>query len=155
MDRIEELMEKFKKIKFKYDPHLPPGLSGLNINNTVYLNPKQPKSKIKADLAEEIGHYLTTVGDITGQKTLLDRRQERKARNIGAILTVSPWDIVACYEEGCVMIYQCAEFLDVPEETFVTAVNYYSQFYDAIATNDGCVIKFLANGTIDVWNTAS
>ncbi len=110
MDKVEELMAAYPDLHFIFDKNMPEGQQGLYIDDHIYLNPKQSKADLLGTLGEEIGHYLTSAGDITAQDTNEKRKQERKARDIGAAIVVTPYDIIACFEEGCKTLLECASF---------------------------------------------
>lgn len=111
MDKVEELMAAYPDLHFIFDKNMPEGQQGLYIDDHIYLNPKQSKADLLGTMGEEIGHYLTSAGDITAQDTNEKRKQERKARDIGAAIVVTPYDIIACFEEGCKTLLECASFL--------------------------------------------
>ena len=52
-------------------------------------------------LAEEIGHYETTVGDILEMSDPWNRKQERQARLNGYNRMIGMIGIVRAYEAGC------------------------------------------------------
>ena len=110
MDKVEELMAAYPDLHFIFDKNMPEGQQGLYIDDHIYLNPKQSKADLLGTMGEEIGHYLTSAGDITAQDTNEKRKQERKARDIGAAIVVTPYDIIACFEEGCKTLLECASF---------------------------------------------
>lgn len=153
MDKVEELMSTFSDITFKIDEKMPDGQKGLYISNFIYLNPRQTKAEFTSTLAEEIGHYLTSVGDITRLDTNEKRKQEKKARDVGATILVTPSDIVDCFEEGYHTTQECASFLEVTEETFCDAVRYYARRYDGIKTEDNYVLLFNPDGTVGVFKS--
>lgn len=150
MDKVEKLMAAYPNIKYVFDSSMPDGQSGLYVDNYVYLNPRQSPQQLVGTVAEEIGHYLTTVGNIIDQDTNLKRKQERLARDIGATLVVTPYDIINCFEEGCKTIAECAEHLGVTKQVFDDAVSYYSRRFDGIKTENGYTIYFRENGTVGV-----
>ncbi len=153
MNKAEELMSMFPEVTYIYDANMPEGLPGLNVENIIYLNPNVPNHELNSTIAEELGHYLTTVGNIVDQKTNEERKQERKARDVGATLIVSPYDIIECFNEGCQTAQQCAAHLEVTEQTFIDAVTYYSQRFDGIVTQDNHIIFFKPNGTLGVYKS--
>ena len=54
---------------------------GLYCNGTIALNKDMYiESEKTCVLAEELGHYYTTVGDIMDQTDVSNRKQERRAR---------------------------------------------------------------------------
>ncbi|MCO8292620.1 ImmA/IrrE family metallo-endopeptidase [Tetragenococcus halophilus] len=150
MDKTEELMSYFPNLSYILDDKMPEGQSGFYVDNYIYLNPRQTKESLTNTVSEEIGHYLTSVGDITAQNTNEKRKQERKARDIGATLAVTPYDLIDCFEDGCKTITECAVFLGVLEETIHNAVKYYARKYDGIKTENNYTLFFHADGTIGV-----
>ena len=48
---------------------MPDGQQGLYIDHHIYLNPDQSQEDLLSTIGEEIGHYLTSAGDITAQDT--------------------------------------------------------------------------------------
>lgn len=153
MEKSEQLMAMFPEVNYVFDKFMPTGQKGLYIDNHIYLNPDQKKYELNSTVAEEIGHYLTTVGDITLQKTNEERKQERRARDLGATLLVTPTAIIDCFNEGCQSSLQCAEYLEVTEETFLDAIRYYAQRFDGLKIEDNYTLIFNENGTLEVFKT--
>ena len=52
-------------------------------------------------LAEELGHYETTVGDILEMSSSWNRKQERQARLNGYNRMIGVFGIIRAYEAGC------------------------------------------------------
>lgn len=150
LDKVEELMAAYSNINYIFDEKMPDGQSGLYVDNYVYLNPRQSPQQLVGTVAEEIGHYLTTIGNIIDQDTNLKRKQERQARDIGASLVVSPSDIIDCYENGCKTIDDCVIHLGVTNQVFEDAISYYARRFNGIKTENGYTIFFRENGTIGV-----
>lgn len=89
-----------------------------------------PTLKKKADvLAEELGHYYTTVGDIIEQVSVESRRQERIARLWAYNKRIGLEGIIKAFEYHCENQYEIAEYLDVSEDTLAEALEYYRQIY--------------------------
>lgn len=153
MQVYEQLMGIFPELEYKFDPLMPPGQKGMIYKTTVYLNPNQCYEELNSTVAEEIGHHLTGTGNIIKQDTNEKRKQERKARDAGATLLVSPYDIIDCFEAGCISIWECAEYLEVTEATIKDAVSYYARKYEGILTEDKHIIFFRPNGTVSVFKS--
>lgn len=151
MNDAEKLMAQFPELTYKFEPLMPEHQDGLIIGDTVYLRPGQSTVQLAATISEEIAHYLTSVGDISNQDSIESRKQEKKARDIGAILLVTPFDIIDCFEAGCEYVWQCAEHLQVPEKTFTDAIKWYARKWDGIKTENGYIIIFRKNGTLGVF----
>ncbi|WP_442638227.1 hypothetical protein, partial [Rosenbergiella nectarea] len=66
-------------------------------------------------LAEELGHYHLTVGNITNQSKIENRKQECIARRWGNRKLVRVLDIIHAYESGTRNRYEMAEFIGVTE----------------------------------------
>lgn len=93
-------------------------------------------------LAEELGHYHTTFGNIICQSTDEDRRQELRARGWAYNRLIGLTGIVNSYKHGCCSLSDTAEYLDVTEEFLTEAIQYYRSKYGAFATIDNYVIYF-------------
>lgn len=156
MQLYEELMGRFPELTYKYDPMMPKCQKGWIHNETVYLNPNQKYKELNSTVAEEIGHYLTGSGNIVHQNSNEKRKQERKARDIGAILIVTPQSIIECFEAGCISVWECAEHLQVTEQTFKDAIRYYARKYDkynGLKTEDKHILIFKTDGTVGVYRS--
>lgn len=89
-----------------------------------------PTLKKKADvLAEELGHYHTTVGDIIEQDSSNSRKQERAARLWAYNKRIGLEGLINAFEHHYSSQYEIAEFLDVSEDTLMEALEYYRQIY--------------------------
>lgn len=150
MDKIEELMSAYPALTFIFDNNMPDGHKGLYIDDHIYLNTKQTREQLISTLGEEIGHHLTSAGNITKLSTNEQRKQEQRARNIGAILVVTPSGIVDCFENGCKTTLECANHLEVTKEVFETAISYYSTKFDDITVKDKYKIYFNENGSVGI-----
>lgn len=150
MQVYEELMTSYPELKYKFDPLMPFHQKGMIYGSTVYLNPNQEYEELNSTVAEEIGHYLTSSGDIIEQDSLEKRKQEQKARDTGATLLVTPGDIIECFESGCISVWECAEHLSITEKTFKAAIKFYARKYDGIKTEDKYTILFNLNGTVSI-----
>lgn len=150
MDNVEKLMVKYPDISYKFEPEMPGKQKGLYIDNIVYLNPNQSKKELYCTVAEEIGHHLTTCGDIIDQDSIEKWQQEQRARDIGYMLAVPPKDIIDCYHERLEKVWECAEFLGVTEDTFTKAIKTYSKKYSQGLRYKNYSIRFRENGTVGV-----
>ena len=80
-------------------------------------------------LAEEIGHYFTTAGDIMDPMDAGSRKQERRARIWAHDVQVGLDGILAADAAGCRSVYEMADFLEVPEDFLIEAIGCYSERY--------------------------
>ncbi|WP_368243668.1 MULTISPECIES: ImmA/IrrE family metallo-endopeptidase [Enterococcus] len=150
MNEAEQLMAQYPDLKYKFEPSMPVQQDGLIIGDTIYLRPGQSTAELTATIAEEIAHYLTSVGDISDLSKPECMKQERKARDIGAVMLVSPTDIINCFEFGCTSVWECAEYLQIPEITFKDAIKWYARKWDGIKTENNYTLLFQPDGTVAV-----
>lgn len=151
MDKAEKLMADFQGIDYTFEPAMPDRLKGLCIDDQVYLNPRQSPKELTETVAEEIAHYLTSVGDITSQDTNEKRKQEQKARDVGATLVVTPQDIIDCHKEHFSAVWECADYLGITKRAFEHAVRVYARMYEEVLSYKNYRILFRADGTIGVF----
>lgn len=153
MQKDEELMSAFPHLTYFYDSAMPDKQKGWICDDVVYLNPRQTQTELTCTIAEEIGHHLTSVGDIIEQDTIEKRKQEQRARDVGALMLVTPYDIIDCFDSGCQTIWECAEHLSVTEATFRTAIKWYARKYDGVITENKHTIWFYKDGTMSVYKS--
>lgn len=103
-----------------------------------------PTSIQKADvLAEELGHYHTTVGRIIEQKTTDQRKQERRARLWAYNRRIGLMGIVNAFKAHCSNAFEIAEYLNVSEEFLKEALDCYQSIYGSNGeVIDNYIIKF-------------
>lgn len=93
-------------------------------------------------LAEEIGHHLTSSGDILDQNITENRKQELKAKAVAYDIQVGLSGIIDAYEAGCSNSYTVAEFLGVTESFLKDAIAYYKSKYGLYKNIGEYVIYF-------------
>lgn len=109
-----------------YEKPMTPRIKGLYGDGVIWLNRGLPTSADKACiLAEELGHYHTTVGDILDQSTVPNRKQERRAREWAYHRLVSLPRIIEACQAGVRGRHELAEYLGVTEEFLQATINRY------------------------------
>ena len=93
-------------------------------------------------LAEELGHYYTSSGDILDQSKVENRKQEYRARHYGYNLKIGLTGLIRAYEAGCRNLYEMAEYLDATEEYLTEAIDCYKSKYGLYASIDNYLIYF-------------
>ena len=93
-------------------------------------------------LAEELGHYYTSSGDILDQSKVENRKQEYRARLYGYNLKIGLTGLIRAYEAGCRNLYEMAEYLDATEEYLKEAIDCYKSKYGLCVSVDNYVIYF-------------
>lgn len=122
-----------------------PGYHGRIFGNRIAIHQGLKTSAEKADtLAEEIGHYFTTVGDIMDQSNLPNRKQEVIARAWAYQQQIGLAGLISAYKHGCQTRYEAAEFLGVTEALLQEALEYYCNKYGDVPQEvDGGLIQFM------------
>ena len=102
-----------------------------------------PTLRKKADvLAEELGHYYTTVGRIVEQASASDRKQERIARLWAYDKRIGLAGLVKGYQAHCRNRHELAECLEVSEEFLKEALDCYREKYGSHVNFGGYTIIF-------------
>lgn len=99
-------------------------------------------------LAEELGHYYTSVGNILDQTDEQNRKQEFRARMWAYNEMVGLMGIVRAFHHGCRSTYEVAEYLEVTEEFLNDALNAYRDKCGAYTTVDNYIIYFIPGLTV-------
>ena len=94
-------------------------------------------------MAEELGHYYTSVGDILDQESVDNRKQELKAR-LWAYKRLLPLDcFISAFRGGCNSLYEYADYLNVAETFLRDAIRRYKQIYGTdLVRFDNYAIRF-------------
>lgn len=111
----------------------------------IYLRKDMNTAEKSCVLAEELGHYYTTVGDILDMNVSENRKQERQARLWGYNRVIGLFGLIRAYEHGCKDKYEIAEYLDVTEEYLEDCINCYQDKYGEYKTVDNYTIYFIPN----------
>lgn len=74
-------------------------------------------------LAEELGHYFTSHGNILDMDEVKNRKQELRARLYGYDMQIGLIGIIECYKHHCRSLYEMAEYLQVTEEYLKEALS--------------------------------
>lgn len=96
-------------------------------------------------LAEELGHYYTTIGDIIDLSDAQNRKQERQARIWAYNKRIGLNGLINAYEHGCRNRHEVAEFLEVTEEFLEEAIEYYKEKYGVSVITNQHYILFIPN----------
>ena len=116
---------------------------GLIIGKDIFLRSTINTQKQKACvLAEEIGHALTSAGNILDYNVQNNWRQEVKARTVGYELMVGLDDIVEAFNSGCRNRYELAEYLGVTEKYLQEAVERYHEKYGVYVNKGNYCVMF-------------
>lgn len=116
---------------------------GLIHDNIIGLNKNLSTSKKRACvLAEEIGHYYTSSGDIINPNCTTNKKQEDFARLWAYNKLIGLNGIVNAYKAHCKNIYDMAEYLNVDESFLLDALERYRSKYGTHTKLDNYIICF-------------
>lgn len=138
----EELMVESEKHNLIIREKDLPGYKGRIYKNRVAIRRNIPTTEKACVLAEELGHYYTTTGDILDQSKVENRKQEFRARLYAYNKMIGLIGIIRAYEHGCRNFYEIAEYLEVTEEFLKEALYSYRSKYGICTKIDNYVIFF-------------
>ncbi|WP_302163752.1 ImmA/IrrE family metallo-endopeptidase [[Ruminococcus] torques] len=123
-----------------------PGYGGRIYGNRIAIHDGLETTTEKACvLAEELGHYHTTVGDITDLSDSQNRKQERQARLWGYNKLIGLTGIIQAFRAGCHSRHETAEYLGVTEQFLQECIDCYTEKYGEYAKIDNYIIFFIPN----------
>nr|DAP79967.1 MAG TPA: IrrE protein [Caudoviricetes sp.] len=93
-------------------------------------------------LAEELGHYYTSTGNILDMEDVRNRKQELRARFWAYNKQIGLQGIIACHNSNCRNIHDMAEHLNVTEEFLIDAIDCYRSKYGMSVAVDNYIIVF-------------
>lgn len=117
-------------------------LKGLCAKNFICIN-KNIETQIekRCILAEEMGHFYTTVGNITDLSSTSNRKQENIARRWGFNKLLCIHDILNAFKKGYCNRYEMAEYLNITESFLQEATEYFKTQYGEVLELDDYIIK--------------
>ena len=127
-------------------------VDGKCYGNRIAINSSLTQEEKACVLAEELSHYLFTVGDITDQTNPSNRKQELIARRKSYEKLVTPEDIINSILSGVDAIYDLAEKLDVTEEILIECINHYKRKYGVYYVGKTHLLTFEPLNVIDFPN---
>lgn len=109
----------------------------------IYLRKDMNTTEKACVLAEELGHYYTTVGNILDMSVVSNRKQERQARLWAYNKQIGLTGLIRAYEAGCTNRYETAEYLEVTEEFLEECIQCYLDKYGEYKIVDNYTIYFI------------
>lgn len=122
MTKYEELMARYDNLHIEERPMKN---DGLYADGCIWINGNMPECRRYCILAEEIGHYETSVGDILDQNDANNRRQENTARKWAYNKILPIENILFALQDGHTEIWDMAEYLEIDEEFLRGALKHY------------------------------
>lgn len=148
---MEKLESEYPELKISFDPEMPSHQGGFIYKHEVILNSNKTYRETLGNLAEEIGHYETSSGDVLHAPDLDNCQQEHRARAWGYEKLVSLDDLIDCYVHGDQDVDMVLERLDVTLEYLTKAIDYYRQKYGVVFTHHDFV--FDLNNGLNIFPT--
>lgn len=139
-----ELMKILNNDEFEIvELSLSKNIKGLYADNVIainrYLNTNAEKCCI---VAEELGHYHTTVGNILDQSIIENRKQEYKARRWAVLRLIRVEQFIEAFKAGVRNKAELAEFLEVTESFIDMAVEHFKGIYGISHVMNEYIIYF-------------
>lgn len=140
----EMLEEAYNEGIIVKEVELQSNASGLYKNNKIAIN-KTIASQYEKNcvLAEELGHYYTTVGNIINLKNSYNRKQELQARKVAYNKLVPLAKLAEKYFSGFANnLSEMAEELEVTADFLTEALEYYESKYGKYVDTGKYLIVF-------------
>lgn len=113
-----------------YEEPMEKKVKGLYGDNVIWINRNINTSIEKACvLAEELGHYHTSVGDIIDQSKIINIKQEKIARRWAYKKLVPLNNLLEAFKGGCRSRFEIAEFLNITEVFLDDSLSFYREKY--------------------------
>ena len=136
---------------------LPDNIKGIYIKtrteDVILLNRNiQTTAEKTCILAEELGHYHTSTGDITDQTKINNRKQERRAREWAHRRLIPLRRIVDAHKAHVTGRHELAEYLGVTEHFLQEAIDRYRNKYGPyVKVDDRYTIMFEPLSVIELF----
>lgn len=148
--QYETLLEEAQKQVYIYEKPLNPNIKGLQSDNVIWINKTLPTKREKlVILAEELGHYHTSYGNILDQSCVQNKKQELRARQWAFKKLFPLSKIVQAHKKGIRNKYELAEYIGVTEEFLEAALQRYQDKYGDYIEYKGVTICFNPLGVIE------
>jgi len=123
------------------------------MDKVIWINKSTPSTVGKAGiLAEELGHYHTSSGNILDQSDIRNRKQELRARQWGYHKLIPLSAIVQAHKAMVKGRHEIAEFLGVTEEFLQAAIDRYTEKYGLWAkADDRHMVCFDPLGVLEIF----
>lgn len=135
--KAEKLGAEVREIDFGTDKKC-----GRCLNNLIYINNRMSEIEKYEVLAEELGHFKTTYGNILNQSNTTNRKLENVARREGFNIIVEPNDVVEAIRHNAFTMYEIAEYIHVSVETFFDILEDWKRKYGVGIQVGTCYLQF-------------
>lgn len=138
----EALINQYSHLAIKEVYTLPRGLAGLYMDNEILLDKNRCMYERHGILAEELGHYETTHGDILDLKNLRNRKMELAARRWGYEKIVPLDKLIECHKLDLISLDEVCTHLEITAKYLKISIDHYSSRYGLSTQHNGHEIYF-------------
>ncbi|HIW38827.1 MAG TPA: ImmA/IrrE family metallo-endopeptidase [Candidatus Jeotgalicoccus stercoravium] len=142
MSRYENIMMANDNLYITETCHLPTKLSGVTLDDMIFIKDSLNRVHKLETLAEEIAHLQITYGDIRDQTKMMNRKFELKARRYAYEKLIPLQGIIDAFHSGACNLYEIALFFEVSKSYILDAIEHYKMKYGLDVYYKGYVIKF-------------
>lgn len=144
MNEYEKLIDEYHSDDLIiHEASLPYGLSGYYKDGVILIDKDMPTAQKYAVLSEELGHYMTSVGDILDQSVIDNRKQEITARRWGYDRIVPLVSLLGACRGSFDDIDEVIDNLCIDGEFLYLVLESYQKQYGDTVTLDGYELTFL------------
>lgn len=124
-------------------------LKGLYTDNSIAISDKiETENEKTCVLAEELGHYYTSTGNILKQNDFNNRKQEQNARAWAYEKLIPLNSLIEAFENGCETLFEYAEKIGVTESFLKSAMEYFKSKYGCCKKVGNYTLIFFPNYNI-------
>lgn len=118
-------------------------IKGLYCDGNIALsNVLKTEAEKRCVLAEEVGHHVTTSGNIIDLHTVQNTKQELKARIWAYKKLVPLQKLILASKAGCRNSFEISEYLNVTEKFLNESLEYYKSHYGEGTIMGSYLIEF-------------
>lgn len=143
MNRYEKLLIQAESYNLSIiEKQFKSNVKGLIKNRKIGIRKGITTTEKTCILAEELGHFHTSSGNILDTTIVNNRKQECIARRWAFKYMISLSDLIDAHKAGCTTLYEVAEHLEITEEFLKEAAKAYESIYGAYIVHQGYRIYF-------------
>ena len=137
---------------FVYETKFKSRAKGLTKGNIIGIADHLPLAEKSCILAEELGHYHTSTGNILDQSDIRNHKQELRARQWAYQKLIPLERIVDAHHARVKGRYDIAGYLGVTEEFLQSCIDRYTEKYGLYApVGDRYIVYFDPLGVIELF----
>lgn len=153
MDQFERWVNEAHKLGLTVIiKELKSNAKGIIKGNRIGIRAGLPRLEAACVLAEEIGHYHLTVGNILDQSKIVNRKQELLARRWSFERLVPLTAIVQAHLHGIRNRHELARMLDITEDTLQQALDRYIEKHGLSARVGKYTVIFEPLGVMELFD---